>query len=301
MLGSMLGAHPACLVVPESQFIVDLLREPLPEPFDAAMVATRLVEHFRFRTWEVDVAPPAGSEAAEIPSYRALIEWFVARYGERVDRPAREVWIEHSPWNAQYAETLLEHFPDARLIHLVRDGRAVAASVMKLEWGPNEIHVAAPWWAHRLAFGLAAESRFGGDRVMRVRYEELLTEPRATLDRLCAFVGVGFEDAMLDGDGLRVPEFTSQWHQLVGSKPDPTRATAWQRDLSPRQIEIFESITGELLPYLGYQLDYGLAARPMTRREKIVPFLRDHLFRRRAKRLRTKLARKRIEEGARDS
>lgn len=294
MLGSMLGAHSTCLVLPESQFILDLLRSPLAEPFDAEAVGARLVEHFRFKTWGVDIRPPEGAEAVAIASYRELIEWFVARYGALVERPERERWIEHSPWNTQFAPTLFDLFPEARLIHLVRDGRAVAASIMRVEWGPNEIHFAAPWWAHRLAFGLAAESHYGPERARRVRYEDLVLDPEGTLRDLCEFLGLEFEPAMLAADGLRVPDYTSGWHKLVGSKPDPARLEAWRRDLTPRQIEIFESITGELSTYLGYPLDYGLTARPITRREKILPFLRDHLFRRRANRLRFKRAEKRV-------
>ncbi len=288
----MIGAHADCLTLPESQFILELLRDA-PEAFDPTSMGRRVVEHFRFKTWEVDLQPPVGEEATALGSYRELIEWFVARYGDATERSGRGVWVEHSPFNAQYAETLFELFPDARLVHLVRDGRAVAASVMKLEWGPNEIHVAAPWWAHRLSFGLGAESHFGPERVRRVRYEDLITKPEETLESLCPFLGIDYSETMLAADGLRVPGFTTDFHRLVGSRPDPARVEAWRSDLSRRQIEIFENVTGELLSYLGYEPDFGLSARPMTRREKVMPFLRDHLFRRRANRARTKLRERR--------
>jgi hypothetical protein len=295
LLGSMLGAHGRCLAIPESQFIVEVLRELKAGGFDAERLGRRITGHFRFKTWAVDMAPPDTAEAAAIQSYAALIEWFVSRYGQAVSRPDREIWIEHSPFNAQYFGTLLEHFPDARLVHIVRDGRATAASVMKLAWGPNEAHLAAPWWAHRLSFGLAAETRYGPERVARVRYEDLVVEPRATLEALCEFLGLEFEEDMLAANGLRVPEYTTEWHKLVGSRPDAARIEAWREDLEPRQIEIFESITGDLLSYLGYQPDFGLQARPISRREKIMPFLREHLFRRRSNRARTKRKERRIE------
>ena len=138
------------------------------------------------------------------------------------------------------------------------------------------------------AFGLAAESSFGPERVTRVRYEDLILEPRATLESLCSSLDLEFEEGMLAADGLRVPEYTTDWHKLVGSSPDPARIEAWREELEPRQIEIFESITGDLLTYLGYQPDFGVRARPISRREKIMPFLREHLFRRRVNRARTR-------------
>jgi len=295
LLGSMLGAHPRCLAIPESQFIVDMLREPESGPFDAQRLGRRITEHFRFKTWALDIEPPTAEEASTIGSYPQLIEWFVSRYGAETGRLDRNLWIEHSPLNAQYAQTLFELFPDAQLIHIVRDGRAIAASVMKLDWGPNEPHLAAPWWAHRLAFGLAAESCFGPERVARVRYEDLILEPQATLEALTEFLGLDFQDEMLAANGLRVPEYTTDWHKLVGSKPDPARIEGWRNDLEPRQVEIFESITGDLLGYLGYEPDFGVRAKPISRREKIVPFLREHLFRRRRNRQRTKSKERRTE------
>ena len=297
VLGAMLGTHTDCLTVPESQFIIGLLRETEEgESFDAARVAEMLMRHFRFKTWEVDIPPLSPQERAEIDTYPRLIERFVRAYGRAVGRPEPRLWIEHSPINVQHGPLLLELFPDARMLHVVRDGRAVAASVMKLEWGPNEMHTAAQRWMQRLAYGFAAELVLGAERVQRVRYEELIAEPEATLRRLCDFLDLDYQPEMIRGSGLRVPEFTAKWHSLVGAGPDRRRLDAWQQELDDRQIEIFESLAGDLLRYLGYAPRFGLRARPMTAAEKVVSFLRDRVFRRPLNHVQRALGNRRVEK-----
>jgi hypothetical protein len=64
-----------------------------------------------------------------------------------------------------------------------------------------------------------------------------------------------------------VPEYTLKQHALVGKEPDASRVDAWEKELTPRQIEIFEFYTGDLLRYLGYPLRYGLKARKPAKME----------------------------------
>jgi hypothetical protein len=158
-------------------------------------------------------------------------------------------------------------FPDARFIHLVRDGRGVAASLLPLDWGPNNIVQAAEFWMARCAFGLAAELELGPERVLRIRYEDVLGDPETTLRRIATFAGMEYETAMAAGTGHQPTRYNERQHRLVGRAPDRSRVDRWQQALSPRQIEIFEAETGEFLNTLGYQPRYGIRARPARRDE----------------------------------
>ena len=140
---------------------------------------------------------------------------------------------------------------------------------MKVDWGPNTANAAAYWWINRVAHGLAAESHFGPQRVRRVRYEDLVLEPQATLQAICSFLEIDFEPAMLTGSGFRVPKHAASIHPYVGSAPNAKRIQAWQQELSARQIEIFESVAGQFLTCLGYDLKFGLHARPVSTVEMV--------------------------------
>src|SRR5262245_14756673 len=252
LLGSIYGAHPDSCCVPESHFKFAALRgcDLGRGTMDTVRVLDLIGRDRRFADWSVELPAASLFQDGGAGSYARLIEWLVARYGERVRKPAASVWVDHTPANVRHAATLFDLFPDARLIHLIRDGRAVAASVLPLDWGPNRIDRAAHEWVEMVGHGLAAEARFGPSRVARVRYEDLLQEPEVTLRRVCEFLGIEYQPRMLRADGFEVPEYTRDQHRLVGKPLDAGRVDAWRRALSARQVEIFESVAGDFLRYL---------------------------------------------------
>ena len=276
LLGAMLGAHPELITTPESQFL-DLAFTTEASPRDTL---ERFDEDWRFKLWGLD--PRARSSMPK--DHPTLIRKLVAEYGKQRSAPPDARWVDHTPNNFQRAHNLLGLFPQAKFVHLVRDGRAVAASVMPLDWGPNTIIRAARWWVESTAHGLAAENEWGRGVVLRVRYEDLVTDPQAALLRLCEFLGIEFHPQMLSASGFQPPEYTRKQHAFVGRPPDPSRLRAWRRELSSREVEIFEAITGSFLVQLGYSLDFKDVPAPYTLGENIhqsLEELRRALFNRR--------------------
>jgi hypothetical protein len=128
------------------------------------------------------------------------------------------------------------------------------------------------------------------ERAIRIRYEDLVQDPQGTLKKLCEALAIDYEPAMSQATGFQAPRYTAQQHALVGSEPNPARAGAWERQLTSRQIEIFESMASDLLGSLGYVPKFGLHARRMSRGERIVAGIRElykkELLNRRRKRKR---------------
>jgi hypothetical protein len=207
------------------------------------------------------------------------IKGIVRAYGDLHERPDPAVWIDHTPMNIRFAATLADAFPDASFVHLVRDGRAAAASMLRTDWGPTSAHAAARFWTERVAQGLAAETGLAG-RCVRVRYEDVVARPQETLRALCDGIGIEYHDEMVLGTGFRATPYIQAQHALVGKPPDPTRLDAWKGQLSERDIEIFEAVVGDLLPLLGYEPRFGFHARGVTRKERWTSEL-EHAVRRR--------------------
>jgi len=111
---------------------------------------------------------------------------------------------------------------------------------------------------------LAAECSCDPANVIRLKYEDLVIAPEDTLRRVSSFLGIDYQPQMMKGDGFQVPSFTRRDHVLVGQAPDRRRVDAWQNELTSRQIEIFESTTGDMLRYLGYDMRFGTNAKSMT-------------------------------------
>jgi hypothetical protein len=275
MLGAMLGGHPEAICPPEAQFIIDCM----PASGSSAKVDTNAVlddikRHWRFGVWPFRLETRPETAAM---SYRQVIEWVVEQYAMAHDRPAPKVWIDQSIF-VRHIWKLLELFPDARFIHLVRDGRGVAASIIPLNWGPMGVLSAARHWIEHLAHGLAAESVLGADRIIRVHYEEILAEPEATMRRLSSFLGIEFCPAMLVPAGLALPAHTRHQHTLIGGPLDSKRINAWRHSLTKREIEVYEALAGDLLPLLGYEMTSAYA-QPPSRLETIKLTLTEWLIR----------------------
>jgi hypothetical protein len=261
LLGAILGAHSACICPPESHFKVSALRSCRTADGGIDLErALRLIEiHWRFKLWSIPIDP----REAPKTTYADLLEWLVAQYAER-NGLGGSVWVDHTPENINYAALLLELFPRARIVHIIRDGRGVANSILPLDWGPNTIVKAAPWWKEMVREGLALEALLPQEQIVRVRYEDLVNEPDRTMRSLCRALELPYEPDILRADGFRPPGYTASQHEMIGKRPDPSRATRWRTTLTPRQVEIFESVAADLLGQMGYPLTYGAQARPAT-------------------------------------
>ncbi|MFC2993560.1 sulfotransferase family protein [Halomonas tibetensis] len=253
LLASMLASSPRIATTPESQFKLNLLKlsnRRLPES-ETKKVLSRLFNDFRFKIWleKPDFLETFKYKIKPGLSSKEILEEMVSSYcGEEP-----YCWIDHTPNNIQNVSFLKNVFPESSFIHIVRDGRAVAASVKPLPWGPNTTYHAATWWAYRVSFGCAAELAWP-DKVYRVSYESLVNNPEDTLLSLCENLDIQYDSRMLSGSGFKLPSYTKKQHCHVGKSVKSTQVNLWKKRLSDRDIEIFEAKVGGLLSSFGYEL-----------------------------------------------
>ncbi len=264
LLASMLGGAAGAVVTPESQFKYDFL-----ENFSRVKYSDSL---WRLKMWGISSLALA-DYARQADDGKHLMKKLVHAYAESgggVHEPS--LWIDHTPSNLRNVMTLSKYFEDAKFVHIVRDGRAVAASVMQLEWGPGNILDAADWWLRKLSFAFAAEV-FLPERVTRVKYEDLLENPERELRKLCKFLDIDYNHQMLTGQGFRIPGYTQKQHMLVGCAPDNTRLYGWRAKLTDREVEMFEFETKGILQLLGYEIFHQSLRRP-SRVERVMLWLK---------------------------
>jgi hypothetical protein len=152
------------------------------------------------------------------------------------DRMGKPYWINKTPGFLTHLEGLARLYPEAQFIHVIRDGRDVAASNLSLRWGPSTVKEAARRWKTLFTKG---QSTINTKRLrcMVVRYEELVESPRAVLQRLFDFLGL---DADLDA--------------ILSSMPvSRERSGTWRSVFSREDRRIFASEAGDLLIQLGYE------------------------------------------------
>jgi hypothetical protein len=130
--------------------------------------------------------------------YARLFALMEEQHAARLGRPR---WGDKSLHTERYADRVFEHFPDARIIHMVRDPRDRYASVLK-RWkkvrGGAGASTAA--WIASIQLGERNRQRHP-DGYRLLRYEDLAARPEETLRDICAFIGEPYDPRMLAMEG----------------------------------------------------------------------------------------------------
>jgi Sulfotransferase family len=223
--------------------------------FDAFYAAMRRHSYFRLRREQGGLIGAARWHAACADFSAAGV--FEALMRIEVDAPAGSgrIWGDKSPSYIDDLPLLKQLYPAAKVLHIVRDVRDYCLSTHKA-WGKDMLRAAQRW-----ADGVSKARKDGahlGPDYCELRYEDLLERTEAELRRVCAFLGVEFEPAMLElgrpaenlGDARGVSEVvrgnSGKWHAM-----------------RPQTLARVEEITGPVLLECGYAL--ALPPRPPRR------------------------------------
>jgi hypothetical protein len=179
-------------------------------------------------------------------------------------------WGNKTPYYLTRMTVVQERVPEARFVHIVRDGRDVALSTIPLWFGASDVAGVAREWSWGL--GAARRQAQGLRHYTEVRYEDLVRDPSAVLRVLCEFLDLEWEPAMLDyhrhaaerlsselGDTIEAGRFVSRSERLqlwrfVDRPPQLDRVERWRREMSAEELRAFESIAADTLLEFGYEL-----------------------------------------------
>lgn len=264
LLHQILEHHPAFAIPYESKYLA-IFRRHLDEFGDLRDPKNRetliiSIERFMRNAWlDRDLKewiPGLLESVAEVardaePTYEGVLE---AMYSFHARRQGRPRWADKMATFRRVMPTILDLFPDARIIHIIRDGRDVASSLLRLSFGPNTAYVAAKRWTGFVQHGLDFAEKHPRS-VYTLRYEDLIDEPERVIRELCDFVGEPFCEAMLqfhESGNAAVPR--KEIHHQLNKPLNRERVARWKRDLSRYQVRVFEAVAGPLLARLGYEV-----------------------------------------------
>jgi len=216
----------------------------------------------RLRELAKEIPPDVRLEGLASPR---VFDFFLKRHANGVKPGARP--CEKTPRNVLYARDILQHFPDAMIVNLVRDPRDVLVS-QKNKWKRVRARNRAirPAEALRLRMNYhpvtmsllwcaavkSAQALDNHPRVLSLRFEDLVRSPQQTVRSVCALAGIDFDPTM-----LHVPQLDSSTRpdSHLPHGPNPERAHAWSRTggLDSAEIFICQQIAGALLKRHGYE------------------------------------------------
>jgi hypothetical protein len=114
---------------------------------------------------------------------QACRELMTALFQPAAHAAGRGTWLEMSPPNISNAPLLAQIFPEARFVHMVRDGRDVACSLTRLQWAPRSLTERLDWWRRAVAASMEGAASLDRDRLLTVRLEELVGPDRERVYR----------------------------------------------------------------------------------------------------------------------
>jgi hypothetical protein len=181
---------------------------------------------------------------------------FRAQINKHLRTTGRPRFLTKQTANNQRLALMMALFPDARVVHIVRDGRAVASSLYHVRWwrdiaiwwyggkkaadweaeGREPIELCARQWLHDTA-ACQAQATVLGDRYLEIRYEDLVSHVPATLQAILAHCDLAEDSAYLQSLPLRLDE----------------RNDAWKSRLNDRQQHCLREVLSPMLSELGYQ------------------------------------------------
>jgi Sulfotransferase family len=253
VLRLMMNAHPDLAIPPESHFLRYAAEHP------RRVAPSRLIEialaSDRFADWGVDPSVVRSRAAAREP--RTLAEAADLLFSAYASVNGKARWGDKTPPYVTCMDALATILPDARFVHLIRDGRDVALSFSSVDFGPPKDAVSQAYhWLQQVSAGRRSGARLGPGQYLEMRYEDLVDDPERQLRAVCAFVDLSFE-----GEMLRFQDTVTQAlpperriHHVHAHQPIAKGIRNWRTSMPRTDVGAFEAVAGEFLTALGYEI-----------------------------------------------
>lgn len=263
----MLRAHPRIAIPPETRLLLDAY-EHRGAYGDLRRLANRkaLAEWIvagagtRFGRLGLDPRSVADEIINGPPTLGSALEITLRAYARRLGKPR---WGDKRPGYVQHIDALLRMFPEAQIVHLIRDGRDCVAELKRTPWWRMGVYHAIATWTQAIDAGSAAAKRLPSDGYIELQYERLAADPDGELRRLCAFLGESYVPAMT---APRTSAEWGRWHaessSLAGALPG-SAARRGSRRLERWEMELCEAVMTDRL--LAYGYEPSPTARPAAR------------------------------------
>lgn len=237
-LRRIVDAHPDASVIPSETYLLSHGIAPLRERVQHGLTGSA-------RTGSLHVDRDVFLDAT-----RDLCDCLLGSHLDSLDQPVH-VLGERTPDHVRVLDLVADVYPDAAVVHIVRDGRDVARSLVSQSWGPTTYREAAEEWVSGIRSAREHAPRL--PRYVEVSYEELLTDPVAQVPALYRFLGLADND-----DVVRRALAEADVPYNVDPASTAVSAGKWRGGLASDDLRAVIDVAGPLLAELGY--DPGEAA-----------------------------------------
>ena len=267
LLRNIISAHPRIVITPEAGWIPlwyenrkGLTSEGLVTP----ALISELLAHPKFALFHLGEDEVRGlTRNSEPMSYASFLTAIFDQYGRM---RGKDLVGNKTPDLVRKIDKLHSLWPKARFVHLIRDGRDAALSLMNRPgweahkkpgkfktWKDDPVSTAGLWWELNVRAGRNAGKLLGPDLYYEMRYESLVSDPKNECGRLCEFLDLPYDDSMLHHYREPVLKSNPELGERRDRQPITRGPRDWRNQMSLKDVERFEAAAGVLLEELGYQ------------------------------------------------
>ncbi len=277
----MLDAHPELAIPGETHWVPKLIKAFERSKQSGEDAANLVIDHKRWGDFHLDAADlRAKIEALDPLTAADAIRTFYLTYAER---EGKRRYGDKTPGYVQEMRRIQRVLPEARFVHIIRDGRDVSLSHLRMNWGPETYAESARLWRNRIR--KARKMAPSIDHYLEIRFEDLVADTEGVLRRVCDFIELDFDPVMLEyherAEGRlaekarelprknRPPQSAEarlDSHKLAKEPPRSDRVGMWRERMTAEEVASYEAVAGDMLVTLGYEL--GSEAGEQRAREK---------------------------------
>ncbi len=256
LLQSILDTHPEICVTPEALFIIHLYgkytnTKKWTTERKAAFIRDLFSEEKLIDWWQS--TPEAIHDLLEKyppeSRFSELCKAIYYEYAQRSDKQNARLLGDKNPEYSLYIKRLAQLYPESKFVHLVRDPRANMLSYQNVDFDVNDVAALAHRWKKYNEHILDWQRELP-DRILVIHYEDLLTDTQATLEQICAFLGVDFMPRLLEF--YKHSKNVFEWNNKITEPIDPKKADAWIGKIKPEGEACIFKIVGKTAADFGY-------------------------------------------------
>lgn len=193
-------------------------------------------------------------------NFNRAVKYTIAHFNSVFPKKKLSLLMQKEPFYSYSLKSLKKIFPELKVIALYRDPRGQVNSIIRKRFGSRLISANAFAWKIAQKRIFSFEKKFSDD-ILKVRYEDMITDTRTVVEKVCKFAGISFEEGMLDYQNRKEDIFNAyktkkdiEFSDVRSTlkKPDPKKINEWESGLDKKDIKLIEVINMKIMKKYNY-------------------------------------------------
>ncbi len=261
LLRTILCRHPLIVIPPETYGLVNAIKKYIRynglDWQDLVNVSIgEFLFHPTFQYWETDlkvILQDLYTTPKDDRSLALIINQIYQSY-IKIHKPAATIWGDKTPFNTLRLKWIKRVFPEAKYIHLIRDGRDVVSSYVKSKLIPT-VAEAGERWNNSLDAVDKFEKKLVPNRIFTLRYEDLVNKPEEFTQTICNFLSIEYLPKMIENTEVHLGDDVLDHLRNVKNPINIKSIGKWKKHLNADDQKLTISLIQDRLIKKGYSLD----------------------------------------------